>query len=239
LKPADETLLPYERLLLDGLFETGETVEMSDLKNKFYDDLARVKTALYDQAETDKLFPRSPSSTRTRYFGAGIAIAFLGILAMIGFGFIGAGILGVPLILAGGLLSLLSGAMPRRTGLGRELFRRSLGFREYMEVAETDRQRFYEQENIFAEYLPYAIVFGCTEKWAKAFEGLQNVPSTQSWYVGSTPGFHSMAFVSSVNSFSNSMSSAIASTPSSSGRSGFGSGGFSGGGMGGGGTSSW
>jgi len=241
LKPADAALLNYERTLLDALFEGRPTVEMSDLKNKFYTDLATVKEELYEQGTRhDKLFPRSPSKTRSLYVGAGLAIAFGGVVALAALGYgVGAGILGVPIIIAGLLLAALAGAMPRRTGLGRELFRRSMGFREYMEIAETDRQKFNEQENIFAEYLPYAIVFECTEKWAKAFEGLENVQSsTNSWYV-SNRAFAPVLFASNMNSFSSSISTAIASTPSSSGSSGFSGGGFSGGGMGGGGGGRW
>jgi uncharacterized membrane protein len=106
-----------------------------------------------------------------------------------------------------------------------------------MVTAETDRQRVAEEANIFSDYLPYAIVFGCTDKWARAFEGLEDQARVDSWYAG--PGvFRPVAFASTVNSFSDSISSAIASTPGSSGSSGF-SGGSSGGGMGGGGGSSW
>ena len=61
--------------------------------------------------------------------------------------------------------------------------------------AETRMQEFNEQQNIFARYLPYAIVFGCVEKWAKAFESIeaQAAASTAGWYAGMTP-FHAVAF---------------------------------------------
>jgi uncharacterized membrane protein len=143
------------------------------------------------------------------------------------------------MILAGLLVLATAGLMPRRTPAGREMYRRVLGFREYMQVAETDRQRFYEEANIFEKYLPYAIVYGCVDKWAKAFEDMGIEPSTSNWYVGTT-AFHAVAFSQNLNSFSNSLSSAIASTPGGSGGSGFSSGGgFSGGGVGGGGGGRW
>ena len=47
--------------------------------------------------------------------------------------------------------------------------------------------RWAEEENVFTRYLPYAIVFGCTEKWAKAFEGLQQMPPDTTWYRSSRP----------------------------------------------------
>ena len=53
--------------------------------------------------------------------------------------------------------------------------------------------RWAEEENVFTRYLPYAIVFGLTEKWAKAFADLGLEPDTSSWYVGPHP-FTAVAF---------------------------------------------
>ena len=87
-------------------------------------------------------------------------------------------------------------------------------------------------------YLPFAIVFGCVTKWAKAFEGLEATAqaSTASWYTG-THAFSAAAFSSNLQSFSSSVGSTLSSSHSSGG-SGF-SGGSSGGGGGGGGGGSW
>jgi uncharacterized membrane protein len=106
-----------------------------------------------------------------------------------------------------------------------------------METAEKDRQRFAENANIFHEYLPYAIVYGCVEKWAKVFDDLGIEPKAD-WYVG-RHGFVPLAFASTMTDFSSSISTVMASTPGGSGGSGFGGGGFSGGGGGGGGGGSW
>lgn len=240
LKPADAELLEYERLLLEGLFEDGGDVLMSSLKNKFYSDLAKVKEALYKQVVgADKFFAGNPEKARTIHLVAGCVVTAIGWFATFLLGAeLGAAIVGVPIILAGLALIVLSRSMPRRTVKGRETFRRALGFREYMVVAETDRQRFYEEENIFEKYLPYAIVYDTVEKWAKAFEGLDGQPAqTSGWYV-SSHAFAPLAFSNSISSFSSSLSSAISSTPGGSGGSGF-SGGSSGGGGGGGGGGSW
>ena len=40
------------------------------------------------------------------------------------------------------------------------------GFRRFIDESEKERARFAERKNLFSEYLPYAIVFGATEKWA-------------------------------------------------------------------------
>ena len=245
LKPSDGDLLDYERklldgLFLDGLFYYGGEVNMSDLKNTFYTTLSEVKSSLYDQVvKTDGFFAGNPETVRIIHLVAGGVLigAGAGAFGVLG-QLAGAAIIGVPIGLAGLLMFILSRAMPRRTGPGREMYRRVLGFRQYMTVAETDRQRFNEEVGLFQEYLPFAIVFQCVERWAKAFEGLANQPDTSSWYVSSS-AFAPLAFSNSLQSFSSSISTAIASTPGGSGGSGFSSGGSSGGGGGGGGGGSW
>jgi uncharacterized membrane protein len=125
--------------------------------------------------------------------------------------------------------------MPRKTAHGREMFRRSRGYELFISKAEKHKQRFFEKKNMFNEILPYAIVFGLTEKFANAFAAMGLDPQSHSWYVGSRP-FNAAVFGAHVASFSGSLSSAMATAP---GGSGFGGGGFSGGGFGGGGGGSW
>ncbi|MGH2588956.1 MAG: DUF2207 domain-containing protein [Dehalococcoidia bacterium] len=239
-KRADtDGLETYERLIVDGLFESGDEVKLSDLKNKFHEDLSAAQTALYKDAAARKWFSGNPSTVRNIWRGVAIAVAVagVGLTAALGF-FFGAGMIGVPVILLGVVLLIVAGSMPRRTAFGSELLRRVLGFRRYITTAETDRQRFNEQANIFAEYLPYAIVFGAVDKWANAFRDIDTEAATASWYYGAA-AFSAPAFSHDLESFSSNVSSTIASTPGSSGSSGFSGGGFSGGGGGGGGGGSW
>jgi uncharacterized protein (TIGR04222 family) len=242
LKPPDAALLDYESSLLTALFEDEDAdgrVEMKDLKYKFADDLARVKKQLYKLVVTsDRMFPSNPETVKILYGVGGLLLAAAGVGLTFVLGLAGAGIVGVPIVLAGLALLLMSPAMPRRTASGRELYRRARGFREFMEVAEKDRARFAEEVNLFEKYLPYAIVFHCTDKWARAFEGLARQPDTSSWYSSPYP-FAIASFSHNVDSFSSSVSSVMAATQASSGGSGFGGGGFSGGGGGGGGVGSW
>ena len=233
-------LLPYESRLKDALFEGGTSVKLSDLKNKFREDLAEVKSNLYEGAVGDlKLFPQNPDKVRTIYRVAGAVIAGSGAAIAYFFGsWFGGGLIGIPIAVGGGILFLLAHLMPRRTASGRVLYRRCLGFRLYMTTAEKERQAFAERENIYEEYLPYAIVYGCVTKWAKAFEGLGLEKRASDWYVGSNV-FAAAQFAESVGDFSSSISGVMASTPGGSGGSGFGGGGGSGGGGGGGGGGSW
>ena len=100
--------------------------------------------------------------------------------------------------------------------------------------------QFYEKENIFEKYLPYAIAFGLTQKWIQAFRGIYGVEAANAyvpaWYVGSSGSFDFNSFGSNMNSISSQMGSVLTSSPSGSSGSG---GGFSGGGGGGGGGGSW
>jgi uncharacterized membrane protein len=144
-------------------------------------------------------------------------------------------LLPIPVLVLGLLLTISAHAMPRRTPKGTGLVRRVHGFRTVIATAETHLSRWAEQENVFTRYLPYAIVFGLTEKWANAFAGLAQTPDT-SWYVSSQP-FAFASFGDAMDGFSTVAAGTIASTPGGSGGSGFGGG--AGGGGGGGGGGSW
>ncbi|MCC7362917.1 MAG: DUF2207 domain-containing protein [Dehalococcoidia bacterium] len=235
----EDQLLPYESKLLSSLFQSGDTVEISDLKDKFATRLGKVKEELVDDAMKRKWFSQKPGTSKGIWVGAAIALVAIG--GLVGFGaavWIGRALLGAPFVVAGIILFFMSFSMARRTATGSEALRRVLGFRLYVATAEKRMQEFNEQQNIFARYLPYAMIFDVVDKWAKAFEGLENDPAqagTASWYTG-IGAFSAASFASDMSGFSSSVSSTIASTPSSSGS---GSSGGAGGGGGGGGGGSW
>ena len=238
----ESDLLPYEDALYDSLFSGSKAeVELSDLKNTFASKLATVKDKLYDDAMKRKWFTARPGKARVVWLLAGLAFILAGAVLSLASGILlSRALIFTPAMLAGVLWIPVSRAMARRTATGSEALRRVLGFRLYVATAETRMQEFNEQQNIFARYLPFAIVFGCVDKWAKAFKGIEDQAqaSTSSWYTGAG-AFEVMAFSAGLQGFANSVSTTMASTPGSSGGgSGF-SGGFSGGGGGGGGGSSW
>jgi uncharacterized protein (TIGR04222 family) len=237
--PGDE-LLTYERMLLDRLFGSGDEVLLSELKNTFASKLKEVEESLYSDAVRRKWFAKRPDQVRAAWAGIGVlALVVAGGLTFVLVRWTHAGLLAIPLIVGAFALAVVARWMPRRTAKGTALARRTAGFRRVIETAETHMSRWAEQENVFTRFLPYAIVFGCTEKWAKAFEGLASVPSTDtSWYVSSRP-FAYTHFADQMDGFSVTTSGIIASTPAGSGGSGFGGGGSSGGGGGGGGGGSW
>jgi uncharacterized protein (TIGR04222 family) len=232
-------LRPYEQLLLDGLFRDGPTVELSELRNTFATRLKRVQDALYDDAVEHGWFVTRPDKVRARWVGIGIGALVLGIAAVVlAAAFTTWALAALPLVLGGLLLLVGHRWMPRRTAKGTGVRRRALGFRRFIDESEKERARFAERKHLFSEYLPYAVVFGATEKWARAFAGLDGVVPQQSWYVSPHP-FTVAAFSSSMHGFADTSTGSLTSTPASSGSSGFGGGGFSGGGGGGGGGGSW
>ena len=123
-----------------------------------------------------------------------------------------------------------------RTATGRALHEQSRGFRRYLATAKADQLRLEDGEDVFSRYLPYAIVYGVADRWARIFAALaeQGAPVHRpTWYV-STRGLGEIG--SGLASFSTVASSSLASTPGAGGGSGSGGGGgFSGGGGGGGG----
>jgi uncharacterized membrane protein YgcG len=236
----DPDLLQYEQYLLSGLFEDGDQVLLSDLKKKFLERLQKVKRALYNDVVSRKWFVRSPEKVRAMWTGIGVATLLLGIGATVALAyFTKLALLGIPLVVGGLLLLIGAKRMPRRTAKGTAMTRRVNGFRVVIEKVEDHMSHWAEQENVFTRFLPFAVVFGVTDKWAKAFEALGRAPAEDmGWYRSSRP-FAYMAFADSMDAFSVTTSGTIASTPAGSGGSGFGGGGFSGGGGGGGGGGSW
>ncbi len=240
LKPAEAELEGYEQTIFDGLFDSGDEVELSDLKNKFYKDLKEAKKELYSRSVKLKHFARSPEKVRSTYvmWGVGLLVIGGGLSVLLGM-FSNAGIVGFGAALGGIPVMLFAKAMPARTAKGREIYRRSLGFKKFIEVADKSRQEFYEQQGIFERYLPYAMMFGSVRKWAGVFEELGIEVPEPTYYHGNYTTFQAAAFASSFTGFSSSVGSVMASTPGGSGGSGFSGGGSSGGGGGGGGGGSW
>lgn len=235
----DADLLPFERTLLTALFKTGSPVSMSDLTGTFSSDYKKTSEQLYADAVERGWFPRSPEQTRRGW----LVRASLAVLAAIGIFVVATmfttiALAAVPLVLAALVLLAVHGRMPHRTPKGSSMLAETLGFREFIATAEAGRMEFAEQENLFETYLPYAIVFGEVDRWASAFAhlGAAATAGVGAWYVTSSGGHDLSSLSSGLSSFSHSVGSGLATTPSSSGSSG---GGSSGGGGGGGGGGSW
>ena len=238
--PKEGELRRYERTLYDGLFADGDEVKLSDLHNKFAERMTKVREQLMDDAMSKGWFARKPGTVKVLYGILGILVLGAGVaLTVLLAAETHAALLGVPVIIGGILLLIAARWMPYRTAKGYATLRHTLGFKRFIDESEKRRAEFAERKNLFSEYLPYAVVFGATEKWAKAFADLGDAaPDTSSWYV-SQHAFNYLVFSSAIDGFAVTSAGTLTTAPSSSGSSGFSGGGFSGGGGGGGGGGSW
>src|SRR5690242_17049446 len=205
-KQADTTcLLTYEKTILDALFDGRQQVKISELRGKFQTSLRSAESQIYSDAMDHRFFVARPDLVRgatvglaiVTIVGGGILTYLLGIT-------VGWGLVGVAIILVGAVLLGFHRAMASRTASGREVMEKTLGFRLYMNTAEKYRQQFAEKAEIFTRLLPYAIVFGCVSRWAKAFEGI-DTSAANSWYVGNAP-FQAALLSSSLESMNASLS---------------------------------
>lgn len=238
----------YETMLYDAFFGDGSSVVTSDeLKSKsFGTDVQQIQREMYNAVTEVGWFKSNPQGAR----GARSAIGWVLIMIAAGIGFwLGQIVVAIPVGLVGVAVMLTSSWAPVRTALGSAVTSQALGFKQYLETAEADQIKWEEGQDIFSRYLPYAIVYGCADRWAKVFAELaaRGVPVQEpSWYVGPYGyGYGSVwgaggvdSIMSTLDGFSSSTASAMtAASAGSSGGSGFSGGGFGGGGGGGGGGS--
>jgi uncharacterized membrane protein len=242
LKDLPATALTFEKTLFDGIFASGDTVKLSDLKNVLYISMNKAKKELEEEIDTDDFYVKNSRGFKVFFSIIGVMVFVFGIIKIfsdwqeklwMGIGLLASGLI----IFVFGLL------MVKKTKKGTDLYQKLLGFKEFLTSVEKDRlQEFLKQDqNYFDKVLPYAIVFDIADTWKDKLAGLDIPPPT--WYSGAYAGnnFSTLMFMNSLDRSMNAMTNTFYSAPSSSGSSGgsFGGGGFSGGGFGGGGGSSW
>ena len=134
----------------------------------------------------------------------------------------------------------------QRSAVGRAYADEVAGFREYLSTAEADQIKFEEGQDIFSQYLPWAVIYDLADRWTKICAQLVQMGRLTdvqpTWYYGNFNTFNVFMFTNSLGSL-NQASMPQVQTPSGSGFGGGsafgGGGGFSGGGGGGGGVGSW
>ncbi|MCW3159302.1 DUF2207 domain-containing protein [Micropruina sonneratiae] len=237
-----ERLTRYEAKLVDKLFSKGSVVTTDDLKDSDYAGLLdKTRERLYKRV-TDELhwFTKNPSHVRGVAIVGGIGLTLAGGALGLALGFVGWGLVGLAGVICGIAMLALSNRFGARTAEGSAVLAQAKGFELYLTTAEADQIKFEEGIDVFSRYLPYAIVFGVADRWAKVFEQLAaegRYVADTSWYVGYGYGY-GLGFgtlTSSMDQLASTMSSSMQSaTAASSGGSGFsGGGGFGGGGGGG------
>jgi uncharacterized membrane protein YgcG len=250
-------LLDYEQILLDGLFKDAScdsgaaSTLLSELGPAFAGQLRQAQDALYTDVANRGWFTGRPDRARRRWLIIGCVLFATGTVAIV----VAAarshlGLIPVPVALAGLVLICCARWMPVRTAKGTDLARRLLGFRRYLTTAVAGPTRPAGQVDLLDDYLPYAIVFGCTKEWADVSAAVAGADRAPSWYRSSGsygPGnvsslSRSAYYFAPIHQLATTTNTWIATHSASSGgsgSSGFSGGGFSGGGGGGGGGGSW
>jgi uncharacterized membrane protein YgcG len=246
-------LLDYEQILLDGLFQDASTgsdrpsMRLSELGPGFAGQLRQAQDALYRDVAGRGWFTARPDRVRRRWLIIGGALFAAGTAAVaVAAAYSHLALIPVPVAVAGLALIGCARWMPVRTAKGTSLARRLLGFRNYLTTMAGGPARSPGQADLLDAYLPYAIVFGCTEQWAEVSAAVADADRTPSWYRSSgpySPGrlsslSRSAYYFSHIHHFATTTNDWIATHSASSGgsgSSGFSGGGFSGGGSGGGG----
>ncbi|KAA9036330.1 DUF2207 domain-containing protein [Ginsengibacter hankyongi] len=243
VKELPANVLTFEKTLFDGIFASGDTVKLSDLKDVLYITMNKAKRQLEDEVDKDDFYVKYSRGLKAFFSLMGIVVFIFSIIKLVS-DWQEKLWLGVGLIASGIIIFVFGLFMSKKTKKGTDLYKKLLGFREFIKSVEKDRlQEFLKQDpNYFDKVLPYAIVFDMADKWKDKLAGLDIPPPT--WYSGAYAGhnFNMLMFMNSLDRSMNAMTNTFYSAPRSSGSSGGsfgGGGGFSGGGFGGGGGSSW
>jgi uncharacterized membrane protein len=232
----------FDRKIIKGIFGpspiTGQVKKISDLKNIFFMEIPAIEKSV-SKSLLDKKYYAHLSTNAYKMPVAGIVVLLISFFSSNAIGGLQTFLVVLgSIIVTIGIWALFQKLMPSKTIKGVETKEYLLGLKEYLRIAEKDRLAFHnapdKNPELFEKLLPYAMVFGVEELWAKEFEGIYVTPPV--WYVGAYDTFSVAHFGRDMASLDSFVTKAVSSTPSSSGSGG---GGFSGGGGGGGGGGSW
>ena len=228
----EDKLNEAQKLIMRGIFKGLEGACLSGLKDSFYTNIKEIKKAVEKSLKNKDLIAPAGLHIGNVFRVISLIGAWLTFSA---FGY--SVILGSSFALAALCFFLFSFIMPKRTQKGAELNWEIKGFKMFMETVDKDRAAFYEKENIFEKFLPFAIVFGITGIWIKKMKEIygEDYYATHAplWYAGSLNSFDADSFSGAMDSLSADIA-ANTSAPSGSG-----GGGGAGGGGGGGGGGGW
>ncbi len=180
-------LNPVETAVIKGIFRGGrDSIELSDLRNKFYTELPGIQRKLYKEMVSRQFFRSNPDTTRKIWRGIGLALIFGAVFLG---GFVAAAlstytsmlpcVIGA-LVLIGLAMVIAGGAMPAKTAKGAEAAQRWNAFKNYL--SRIDQMADLEKVGeLFERYLPYAIAFGIKETWINKFKAYPSTP-VPGWY---------------------------------------------------------
>ena len=180
-------LRPYEKVLIEKIFLPKKSiagamdVEARLARHLYSRKIAAVYLSLYVEGMSLGYFTEMPAKIHLKYRIVGIAIFFLGLFGYVVSAFIGADpkfilFFWLSLVVMGFMIVNLA---PRLTGYsnkGRKVQNRWLKFRNFLTREDTIRG----WDELFEQYLPYAIAMDCEADWAARFT--QSTFFKPDWY---------------------------------------------------------
>ncbi|MCL6096914.1 MAG: DUF2207 domain-containing protein [Patescibacteria group bacterium] len=211
LKGDDGELEGFEKILFDRLFETGDSIKISDLRLDFYKTFQDMEKEVFKTLVDKKYYTKNPKIQKT-------VLVVLSFIAFFTFN-----------IILGFALFFLSRKLNGRTALGDEIDFKIDGLKLFLK--SMDRNYKWQAEKFYTveQMIPYAMALGYIDKFMEALKILKP-DYNPSWYGGGN--FYTNYAIFYAASSTNFTTSAPSSSSGSSG-------GFSGGGGGGGGGGSW
>ncbi|MBO3747295.1 DUF2207 domain-containing protein [Streptosporangiaceae bacterium NEAU-GS5] len=178
-------LLPYEKALLDAIFDGRESVRLSQLRGGFTTALGRVRDALYRDVVSQGWFARRPDAVRSRWTTLGLLVTALGVVATVVLAWLTTyGLLGLAVIIAGAALTVGGQYMPAKTASGASALAHTLGFREHLSAGDIGQVPDGQRVEMFSRYLPYAVVFDSVDRWARVVAAIRSDGDNLYWYHG-------------------------------------------------------
>ncbi|WP_026122743.1 DUF2207 domain-containing protein [Nocardiopsis halotolerans] len=170
--PPEDTLRPYEWLLLDALFGGRRTVRLSQVgsprtSTDFPARIDRVREELYREMVRLRWFARSPNRVRSRWSAIGMVVTVVGVvLTAVLAAFTSAAFTGLAVIIAGAAVTAGAQYMPAKTALGSSVYAHTVGFRDYLLSPRSASAPPGQRVELYSRYLPYAVIFDDVDRWA-------------------------------------------------------------------------
>lgn len=171
---------PFEKFLLSKLFQPDKVT--SDVKeigyrigqHLFSRKITAVMLDIYQQAVVNGYYTINPYKMHKRYKALAIIEFFLGLIGLLTTLFIKNDyqmifvIIFISTIISSFLIFLLAPTVPQRTEAGAAALKHWLAFRKFLckpqPIAYSD-----QMQEVYMNYLPYAIVFQVEVEWAQRF----------------------------------------------------------------------
>jgi len=239
----------FDKEIIKAIFgeqgRVGGISTLSGLNNCFYKHIPRIKGFVIDNLLNKKYYTNLSKNvvfeSGSMIMAVVLVFVFLGYLIWSKVDFVDSGkmiISVLSFVSSVGFILVFNFLMPAKSKKGVVMMEHLLGLKEYLQIAEKDRLIFHnapeKSPEVFETLLPYAIIFGVEELWAKEFSDIYL--KEPDWYESSGQNFNAVNFGRDLAVFNIVAMSSLSSSPNSSGSTGHG---FSGGGSGGGGGGSW